>query len=75
MRSERERLLDIQEAITRIEKYAKLGKDAFLRDELIQNWIVSQIAIIGEACRALPDEFHPGMPMSPGQILSPCAIS
>jgi len=58
MRSERERLLDIQEAITRIEKYANLGKDAFLQDELIQNWIISQIAIIGEACRALPEEFQ-----------------
>jgi uncharacterized protein with HEPN domain len=58
MRSERERLLDILEAIARIEKYASRGKTAFLKDELIQNWMVSQIAIIGEACRALPAEFQ-----------------
>ena len=58
MRSERERLLDILEAITRIEKYAARGKAAFLDDELIQNWMVSQIAIIGEACRALPADFQ-----------------
>ncbi len=58
MRSERERLLDILEAIERIEKYASRGKQAFERDELIQNWIVNHITMIGEACRALPDEFQ-----------------
>jgi uncharacterized protein with HEPN domain len=47
MRNERERLLDILEAIARIEKYAARGKAAFLEDELIQNWMVSQITIIG----------------------------
>ena len=58
MRSEQERLLDILEAIERIEKYAARGKEAFLDDELIQNWVVSHIATIGEACRAIPDEFQ-----------------
>jgi len=58
MRSDRDRLLDILEAIARIEKYAARGKVAFLKDELIQNWMVSQIAIIGEACRALPVDFQ-----------------
>ncbi len=33
MRSERERLLDILEAIERIEKYARRGKEAFDNDE------------------------------------------
>ncbi len=58
MRSERERLLDILEAIERIEKYAAQGKAAFENDELIQNWMVNHIALIGEACRALPDDFQ-----------------
>jgi uncharacterized protein with HEPN domain len=58
MRSERERLLDIMEAIERIEKYAEEGKVAFDADELIQTWIVHHITIIGEACRSLPDEFQ-----------------
>ena len=58
MRSARERLLDILEAIERIEKYARKGKAAFLQDELIQNWMVNHITLIGEACRALPDEFQ-----------------
>jgi uncharacterized protein with HEPN domain len=58
MRSERERLLDILEAVERIEKYAEQGKDAFEGDELIQTWIVHHITIIGEACRTLPDDFQ-----------------
>jgi uncharacterized protein with HEPN domain len=58
MRREQERLLDILEAIERIEKYAAQGKSAFLQNELIQNWMVNHIAVIGEACRALPDDFQ-----------------
>lgn len=58
MRSERERLLDILEAIERIEKYAARGREAFDRDELIQNWMVNHITMIGEACRALPEDFQ-----------------
>jgi uncharacterized protein with HEPN domain len=60
MRSDRERLLDILEAIERIEKYARRGKAAFLKDELIQNWMVNHITMIGEACRALTDAFQAG---------------
>lgn len=60
MRSDRERLLDILEAIERIEKYAARGKETFLGDELIQNWMVNNIMVIGEACRALPNEFQAG---------------
>ena len=58
MRSEREHLLDILEAIERIEKYADEGKEVFEEDELIQTWIVHHITIIGEACRTLPDDFQ-----------------
>ena len=36
MRDDRERLLDILEAIDQIEKYAARGREAFERDELIQ---------------------------------------
>jgi len=70
MRSERERLLDILEAIERIEKYAVQGKEAFEEDELIQNWMVTQITMIGEACRALRMNFRLVMLQSHGRILS-----
>jgi uncharacterized protein with HEPN domain len=65
MRDIRERLLDILEAIDRINRYAVRGKTAFEQDELIQVWMVSHIQMIGEACRALPPELqehHPEVP-------------
>jgi uncharacterized protein with HEPN domain len=65
MRSDSERLLDIQEAIRNIDKYAKLGKIEFDKNELIQNWIVRHLQIIGEASSRLCEDFrnsHPEIP-------------
>ena len=45
------------EAIERIEKYAARGREDFEREELIQNWIVHHLQIIGEASRGLSDDF------------------
>jgi len=56
MRDVSERLRDIQEAIIRIERYAVQGRVAFDQDELIQNWIVHHLQIIGEAVAALPSD-------------------
>lgn len=56
MRDDREKLLDIQEAIERIEKYAARGREAFEQDELIQTWVLHHLQIIGEAVRALSPE-------------------
>lgn len=64
MRDDRERLLDIQEAIERIDKYAGRGRAAFEGDELIQTWMLHHLQIIGEAARALSAEFkrqHPAI--------------
>lgn len=65
MRDIRERLLDILEAIEHIERYAVQGKKAFENEELIQNWMVSHIQIIGEACNALPLELQARYPQVP----------
>ena len=67
MRDDAERLEHILEAIERIGKYAAKGEDAFRSDELIQNWVVRNIQVIGEAARALSQEFrdrHPTVPWS-----------
>lgn len=56
MRDARERLRDILEAIEHIERYAVKGQDAFETDELIQNWCVRHLQIIGEAARGIPEE-------------------
>ena len=65
MRDDRERLLDIQEAIDNINKYAVRGKDAFEEDELVQNWIIRHLQILGEATAKISDDFkeqHPDIP-------------
>ncbi|MBI2060889.1 MAG: DUF86 domain-containing protein [Nitrospirae bacterium] len=67
MRDEHERLRDIREAIERIQKYADKGRASFEGDELIQNWVVHHLQIIGEACRAFSPKFrdeHPEIPWS-----------
>jgi uncharacterized protein with HEPN domain len=58
VRDDRERLLDIQEAIGRIEKYAQQGYQAFLKDELIQTWILHHLQVIGEAAGKLSRNFR-----------------
>jgi uncharacterized protein with HEPN domain len=55
MRQDREWLLDIDEAITKIERYAILGKAEFMEDELIQTWVLFQFQVIGEAARSLSE--------------------
>jgi uncharacterized protein with HEPN domain len=58
MRDDRERLLDILEAIRQIEKYSLRGEEAFRSDELIQKWMTGHIQVIGEAARSLSGEFR-----------------
>ena len=65
MRDPRERLLDMLEAISRIERYATQGRQAFEADELIQTYIVHHLQILGEAVLKLPQDIraqHPEVP-------------
>ena len=65
MRDDGGRLLDILEAIENVEKYASRGIDEYLRDELIQVWILHHIQIVGEAAANLSKplrERYPDIP-------------
>lgn len=65
MRDEREFLLDILEAIEKIESRGVQGKEAFDRDELLQTWMIHHIQIIGEAASRLlqvAKDKHPEIP-------------
>lgn len=59
MRDPRGRLRDILEAIVAIQRYGERSGAAFEHDELLQNWFVLHLEIIGEAARSLP-----GFPVS-----------
>lgn len=65
MRDDRARLLDILEAIEKIERYADVERAVFDRDELIQTWMVYHLQIIGEAVTHLSEDLraqHPDIP-------------
>lgn len=65
MRVESERVLDMLEAIERIQRHASKGRGSFDRDELIQTWVVHHLQIIGEAAARLSASFrdaHPSIP-------------
>lgn len=53
MRSDRERLLDVVEAIEAIGRHSGGGRAAFAADELVQVWMVHHIQIVGEASAGL----------------------
>ncbi len=57
MRDDHERVIDIIEAIDRIEKITSKGKLVFYDDEMVQVWVIHHLQIIGEAVRALSPEF------------------
>ncbi|MGD0012334.1 MAG: DUF86 domain-containing protein [Terriglobia bacterium] len=65
MKDDAGRLQDILEAVCRIEKYAARGRDAFVRDELVQTWTIHNLQIIGEAARKVSEAVkarHPEVP-------------
>ncbi len=66
MRSDRERLLDILEAIERIEERVPADSgETFRRDEMVQVWVVHHVQLIGEAASRLSDGLrakHPDVP-------------
>lgn len=67
MRSPRERVLDMLEAINPIEKYAPRGRQAFETDELIQTYLLHCLQVLGEAAFRMPGDFqqeHPAIPWS-----------
>jgi hypothetical protein len=49
MRSDKDRLLDILEAIEKIETRTSRGREAFDSDEMLQVWVIHYLQIIGEA--------------------------
>ena len=67
MKGARVYLLHIRDALERIENYTTGGREAFMQQTLIQDAVIRNIEIIGEAVKKLPQEFrdkHPAVPWS-----------
>ncbi len=60
MRDDRERLLDMLDAIGKIEQYINQEStySNFANDELIEVWVIHHLQIIGEAASKLTIEFR-----------------
>jgi len=65
MKDDRERLLDMLEAVERVERYTQRGRAAFERDELIQTWVVHHLQIVGEAAAKVSRQFQQTYPQVP----------
>lgn len=58
-------LCHIRDAIARIEKYTAQGRNAFFNDTMVQDGVIRNLEVIGEAVKNLPPELkrrHPEIP-------------
>jgi len=58
-------LIHILERIQRIESYTAGGREAFLASSMIQDAVIRNFEIIGEAVKGISENFrlvHPGLP-------------
>lgn len=58
MRSDRSRLLDIDEAVQRIMEKLPSTKEEFSQSDLLQVWVLYHIQVIGEAANGISPEFQ-----------------
>jgi uncharacterized protein with HEPN domain len=65
MRRDRERLLDILEAIEKIWQHACNDIETFADDEMVQVWVIYHLQIIGEAAYGLSQQFKASHPQIP----------
>ncbi|MFA6364555.1 DUF86 domain-containing protein [Methanoregula sp.] len=65
MRDDRERVLDILEALDKIEKVSARGRDYFYDEEMAQVWVIHHLQIIGEAVRGISLDFRTANPDIP----------
>jgi uncharacterized protein with HEPN domain len=58
MRSDRDRLVDINEAIQNILEKIPAEKEEFTKSDLLQVWVLYHIQVIGEAANGISPEFQ-----------------
>jgi len=58
-------LRHVRDAIARIERYTAQGREVFFQDSMVQDAVIRNLEVIGEAVRSLPPEVkrqHPEIP-------------
>ncbi len=62
MRDEKRYLMDIAECIERIEEYTRGGKEAFIQTRMIQDAVVRNFEVIGEATKRISQDLRKRYP-------------
>jgi uncharacterized protein with HEPN domain len=62
MREEKRYLLDIAECIERIEEYTSTGKEVFANTRMVQDAVVRNFEIIGEATKRISQDLRQKYP-------------
>ncbi len=70
MKDDRLYLSNIKECIERIESYTSDGKEVFLKTIIIQDAVIRNFEIIGEATKRLSTEFRASYPDIPWQQMA-----
>jgi uncharacterized protein with HEPN domain len=58
-------LVQILESIERITAYTKAGKESFFSDPIIQDAVIRNLEVIGEAAKRIPEEYRASLPAIP----------
>ncbi len=69
MTRDRARLLEVLDAIGRVERHAATGREAFFADDLVHDAVLSRIGSLGESVKGLSPPFkarHPGGALEAG---------
>ena len=70
MRRDKERLLDLLEAIEKIQLETKGGRGTFDSDEKIRVWVVHHLEIMGEVARVISEDLKAKHPEIPWTMMS-----
>jgi|MudIll2142460700_1097286.scaffolds.fasta_scaffold161164_4 uncharacterized protein with HEPN domain len=70
MKDYRVYLAQILERIGRVEEFTKDGKEAFLENRLIQDGVIRNFEVIGEAAKRIPSDFRIQQPNIPWRRIS-----
>jgi uncharacterized protein with HEPN domain len=63
-------LAQILERIERIIRYTESGKESFLSNPIVQDAVIRNLEVMGEAAKRIPDEYKESLPTIPWRGLT-----